>query len=80
MTNTTMNTMCVECSGEIIKERAELGYCTCLKCASGKPSVRGVMMFDEYLTPTLHVVSGEKFASIKHFYDVNVDNIPEVEE
>lgn len=67
---------CVNCNNNnIIAERAELGYVTCIPCAEKAPKVRGNMIFDENLTPTLQIISGDQFENIKHFLEIDPNNI-----
>ena len=64
-----MNNNCEECNNQILPARAELGYTTCISCASKKPHARGVMVFDKNLNSTLQIVSDERFNNIKSMYD-----------
>ena len=61
---------CNECNNDVMPERVELGYNTCIKCAGKKPKIKGVMSYDEHMTPTIHIIPGEKYNSIKHFLDI----------
>ncbi len=70
-----MNNHCEECNQQIHPARAELGYTTCISCAGRKPQVRGIMVFDDNLNPTLQVVPGDRFSRIQHMYDINTEKL-----
>jgi hypothetical protein len=70
---------CEECNNEVSKEREEFGCGTCYNCASKKPRVRGVMIYDNLTAVGLQVVPGERFDRVKHLFTSTTDNIPVVE-
>lgn len=70
---------CEECNDEVSVEREEFGCTTCFSCASKKPRVKGVMIYDNLTAVGMQVIPGEKYNKVKHLFTSNTDNIPVIE-
>ena len=58
---------CNNCTREVIQERVNLGFNTCIECAQKVKPVKGYMSWEHKTAPRIQIVSSEGFQEYRKY-------------